>query len=227
MGSYPVLERLDHNGKSYGPGDIVEIDDADTAYDLLIVGVIGAEGETAISSSTIVSADLFAAEPLADGNFPVLERLDHDGETYEPGDTVVITDAVVATELQLAGAIGGGPVAAEVVDDEDDDEPFIDTPPAPTPAADVTPSATEPAPTPAADETPPATEPAPAPATDPAAPAGGEVVAPAGGEAGATAEAKPATEAVPASTPTPSVESAPAKRTVKKGAAKPAAAPKS
>ncbi|MBN8844800.1 MAG: hypothetical protein J0H88_16285 [Sphingomonadales bacterium] len=123
MGSYPVLERLDHDGKAYGRGDTITIDDEDIAYDLQIVGAIGREGDPVIATvdgqPIGVITELTAT--LADGQFLVLDRLDHDGEAYAPGDIVTITDAIAAGELELAGVIGR--VEAVGGADTDDGEP--------------------------------------------------------------------------------------------------------
>lgn len=41
MARYPVLDRLNHDGKTYEPGKSVTIDDAESAEQLIELGVIG------------------------------------------------------------------------------------------------------------------------------------------------------------------------------------------
>lgn len=127
MGSYPVLERLDHDGKVYGPGDTVTIDDEDIADDLQLAGAIGLEGDPAVATVDGKPVDVITelTATLVDGEFAVLERLDHDGKAYAPGDTIVIADAIVAGDLELAGVIASGTGVSDAgsVDEVDTETP--------------------------------------------------------------------------------------------------------
>lgn len=107
MGSYPVLERMDFNGKFYEPGKKnVTIDDDDLAGELIELGVIGKKAAPAAASAATIIPGAETIEQLVKLGKAKLAAIAKAEEVEVPANAAApaIADAVFSARAAKAAA---------------------------------------------------------------------------------------------------------------------------